>query len=139
VKKSYIRLALLAAVLVLAFGGCSLFPVSIEERIQLFMDDLNKTDRSMIYLNFHPTLTTDYDAIQGGTHLPDWDVPFAVAYISYSIADLDPSNPSTVTGNINTAYGAWAGPKAVVFRMAQDGANWMIQGMDFHTWVPLIQ
>ncbi len=136
-KKYLLRWALLAAILVLAFGGCSL-GVSVEDRVAQFLDDLNNTDRSDIYLNFHPTLTADYAALQGGT-LVDWDVPFPVAYISYSIPDLDTSDSGNVTGNISSSNdAAWPGPKPIVFRMAKDGADWMIEELDLDL-VNLIQ
>ena len=54
---------LLAGVLV----GCDLLGIiSIDQRITDFQGDLNKTDRTSAYLNFHPTLTADYDALKNG-------------------------------------------------------------------------
>jgi hypothetical protein len=85
----------------------------------------------MIYLNFHPDLTGDYDEIQNETY-PDWDLLFPTMNITYDIPDLITSDAWNVTGNIDSIYGAWAGPKPIVFRMAQDGADWMIQELDFN-------
>ena len=131
-KKYLLRWALLAAILVLAFGGCSLTGVSVEDRMAQFLDDLSNTDRGDIYLNFHPDLTADYEALRGGTFLPDWETMFpTVGYVPYSIPDLDASDPANVTGNISSSWdAAWPGPKPIVFRMAKDGADWMIEELD---------
>jgi hypothetical protein len=130
-NKCFVRWVLLAAVVVLALGGCSLVGISVEDRVAQFLEDLNSPDRSQIYLNFHPTLTADYGALQGGT-LVAWDTVFPISgYVPYSIPDLDPSDPESVTGNISSANdAAWVGPKAIEFRMAQDGADWMIEELD---------
>jgi len=130
-KKTIWRWILLAAILVLALAGCDLLGVSVQDRVTLFLADLNSSDRSNIYLNFHPTLTNDYAAIQNETY-PDWSTLFPTnTYLPYSITSLDTSDPWNVTGLINSVNGAWAGPKPIVFRMAQEGTSWMIQEFDF--------
>ena len=129
-KKTLLRWLVLTAVLVLAIGGCDLIGVSIQDRVSLFLADLNSLDRSQIYLNFHPTLTNDYSAIQNET-LPDWALLFPTGtYIPYSISGLDTSDPWNVFGSINSIDGAWGGAKSIIFRMAKDGPDWMIRELD---------
>jgi hypothetical protein len=129
-KKAILRWLLFAAVLALTISGCDMLGVGVQDRVTMFLGDLNSSDRGDIYLNFHPTLTTDYPAIQNGTY-PDWSTLFPIGtYIPYSISNLDTSDPGNVTGDIDSVNGAWAGPKAIVFRMAQEGLDWMIQEMD---------
>lgn len=124
-----IRFLALALVLALAYIGCSLFGTSIEVRIDSFLTDLND-DRSNIYLNFHPTLSADYDAIKNGT-LPDWSTLFPTAgYTPYVITGLNTSDPTNVTGTIDESGLHGWGPKPIVFRMAKDGFDWMIEELD---------
>ena len=130
-KKATLRWLVLAAVLVLAIVGCDLLGVSVQDRVSLFLADLNSTDRSDIYLNFHPALTVDYSALQGGA-FPDWSTLFPTGgNIPYSINNLDTADPGNVTGDFVSINGVWL-THPFVFRMAQDGPDWMIQEMDFN-------
>ena len=61
--KRIIGLSALAIVLLALLFGCA-FPLTLDQRIQQFATDLNLADRSNIYLNFHSTLTVNYDAIR---------------------------------------------------------------------------
>jgi hypothetical protein len=131
-KRKILRGLLLAAIVFLAFEGCNLLPVSVEARVEAFLDDVNNTDRGGIYLNFHPTLTVDYDAIRSPAPPPDWDAPFPIASIPFSISSLDTSDPWDVTGMVDSPAIGWVS-KPIVFRMSQDGMDWMIQQMTFDT------
>ena len=79
---------LLILVCLISFESCSLFGIKIDERIQMFEDDLNTSDRSGINSNFHPTETQDYG-------VPDydfWNTHFPVVNISFTISDVDDSD-----------------------------------------------
>ena len=134
-KTRLLPFILVLVLLVLVFVGCTLLPVSIEDRIALFLSDVNNANWSTIYLNFHPTLTQDYAAISS----VDWALLFDTAYAPYSIVGLNTSDPRNVTGNMDSSNAAWGGPYAVAFRMAQYEEDWMIEEMDFDVYVPLIK
>jgi hypothetical protein len=114
-----------ALVLVLVVGSCTL-GVSVEDRLDSFLADLNTPGRADIYLNFHPTETADYAAIQSGSPPPagpDWDALFEEVAIPFHYENLDPSNTEAVTANVvGTAFS-----KSVVFKMALDGMDWQIE------------
>jgi hypothetical protein len=137
-KKLALPMLLLLGLLVLAFVGCKPASVSVEDRIALFLSDINNANWSSIYLNFHPTLTQDYPEISNNTY-PDWTALFPTEYSPYSIIGLNTSDPRNVTGSMTASNAAWGGPQAVVFRMAQYGEDWMIEGMDLGLAIPLIK
>ena len=100
----------LAASLAGAIVGCSLLgSVSIDERIASFQADLNKTDRTSAYLNFHPDLTTDFDTLKSGaTIMTIFPLPDGTG-TSYTLSITDKSSPSTgvfvtVTGGPTPAF-----------------------------------
>ncbi len=128
-NRKILRGLLLAAIAILAFEGCNLLPVSVEGRVDAFLADVNSTDRGGIYLNFHPTLTGDYPDIRNEI-LPNWGTLFPLISIPFSISSLDTSDPWNVTGMVDSSTGGWVS-KAIVFRMALDDMDWMIQEMDF--------
>jgi hypothetical protein len=104
--------------------SCSLAPVSIDERIASFIAHLNSTDRSSLPSDFHPTLTTD--VVSGAIYVYDWNIPFPLTGITYSISGVNESDPSNVTGTIIGA-GPF-GTVAIKFVMAQTGiSDWRIQ------------
>ncbi len=137
-KKLALPMLFLLGILMLAFVACKPKPVSVEDRIALFLGDINNANWSSIYLNFHPTLTQDYAAISGGI-LIDWPSVFPTADAPYSILGLNTSNPGNVTGSMHSSNVAWGPDQAVVFRMAQFEEDWMIKGMDLGLAVPFIK
>jgi hypothetical protein len=122
--KHIFSLVLLLIFILFCYLGCD-FAVSIEQRVDIFITDLN-TDRDAAYLNFLPDDPLDYDAIKAASF---WQTPFPVGDgtpYSYSAGDLDTSNPSSVTLEL---YGpsAFAPPKTITFVMIQDGLSWYIR------------
>jgi hypothetical protein len=112
---------LLAGVL----AGCSLLgSVSIDERIADFQADLNKTDRSSAYQNFHPDLTGDFNSLKSGAPITAiFPVPDGTG-TPYALAVTDETNPSTgvfvtVTGG-PTVFG---GPKYLKLVMKTTGSS----------------
>jgi hypothetical protein len=120
-RKSLIGL-LTIILLVSIFIGCTQKGTSIEDRVYQFISNLNKTDRSNAYLNFHPDISM-YDLIK-----PDsfWDIDFEKGGIPYSISGLNSADPNNVTAMIDSATIAGWGPKALRFVMRQNGSDWMI-------------
>jgi len=107
------------------YQSCDLLGISIEERIQSFEDDLNLLDRTYAYLNFHPTLTTDYDEIVDPNYRINVAFPNDLSHIPYTITIIDDSATSNVTGIINST--GWGGDRNITFKMAMDGQDWMIE------------
>jgi hypothetical protein len=125
--KRTLRLAALGGLIVLALAGC-MFGKTLEGRIGQFEADLNLdlTGRSGIYLNFHPTLTTDYEAIKDPAF---FDVPFPVLgtiNTPYEIVITDKTNESAVTATIDSSAMGINSPFNAIFEMALDGMDYKI-------------
>ena len=119
VRKAIISIIILT-VMVLSFESCKVAGVEIDERINMFIDDLNN-DRANAYKNFHPENTDIYYEIGEGY----WDTHFP-ADGPYSISGLDDSDSNNVTGTIS-GPGTFGGPKSTIFKMAKDGSDWQIE------------
>ena len=131
-NKRVFRLILMTIALLLPllfFHSCGFFGITIEERIQSFEDDLNLIDRSDAYLNFHPSLTTDYDEIKNPAYRFNPVFPNNMTYIPYTITIIDDSAAIAVTGTINSS--GWGGDRAITFKMALDGIDWMIEEIPY--------
>ncbi len=93
------KLRHIAALLILlglvgwALASCDLGAVSIDQRISTFQSDLNTTDRANAYQDFHPTQTTEYNALKNPS-LSGFDTEFPVPGSMYSLSIVDESNPS---------------------------------------------
>ncbi|RKX73553.1 MAG: hypothetical protein DRP87_18700 [Spirochaetes bacterium] len=97
------RIFVLLFVITIFISGCDLFKglmgttVSIEERIVLFQTELNKEDRSEIYLHFHPDTQNRQqiaasEVIETGPLAYDYQ-PYAINIVSQS----DPDSAGKVT------------------------------------------
>jgi hypothetical protein len=125
--KHIIAVIILGAILVLCFFGCFLIGVSIDDRLSQFIGDLNKTDRTSIYKNFHPTATTDYAAIRDQGYINTWFPTTGLPGTQYTITGIDSSKSSRVTAAISGPSGIWTpSPVNVYFVMEKDGNDWMI-------------
>jgi len=109
---------------------CDLIGVSIEKRIQYFIDDLNN-DRSNAITNFHPTETFDYGTIATNTGF--WDIDFPTGTPMYTIESIDDTNTLNVLVTINgpttaPAFGRLSsGTDNFGFVMIADGTDWLIE------------
>jgi hypothetical protein len=119
------RRIVLLILLVLAVGwlsytvGCSLFPVTVEGRVDRFNEDLNMADRSGMYLNFRPGITL-YDDIKDPAF---WGAEFDPLDAPYFISALNSGDPSNVTFHLtNSSTGNWN----VKMVMEQVGSDWYI-------------
>ncbi|OHD74439.1 MAG: hypothetical protein A2V99_06890 [Spirochaetes bacterium RBG_16_67_19] len=123
-KRKLVRLLLLLLAIGWLFYGvsCSLLGVSIEDRVQQFVSDMNETDRSDVYLNFHPDIFN-----MAGAQDPDtWETNFPVLKIPYTYSALNTSDPLNVTFTvINTDGLHWS----IRFEVEKLDNDWMISEM----------
>ena len=81
------------------FFSCNLFnAVSVEERIIQFVSDCNNSDKSNMYLNFHPDMG-DYSIRKADTTWSEFNSVHATWVIT--ILTNTGSSTKTVTGTIN--------------------------------------
>jgi hypothetical protein len=127
--RTMIFLAVLAVILTFVLAGCVLVPMSIEARLNSFIQALNAADRANVSTNFSSVETQDYEAIKSGAY---WDTPFPAAGAGnpdYSITTaINPSDPLSVEVTI-AGPPAFGGPKDFRFVMVNDGTrieNWKI-------------
>ena len=107
----------------LSVTGCDLTGITIDARVESFIYDLN-FDRDNVYTNFHPTETSDYDALKNVTLTIDPQFP--ESGIPYSRGILDTSVPTSVTTVIS---GIGWGSKDAIFVMIKDGMTWYINDL----------
>jgi len=103
-------------------GGGS---VSIAQRITRFETDLNKAARNTLYLHFHPTETTNWDAIKDAefwnqSSLSFADQPFDIIT---GAAVAQSNGRSLVTGTLENTNITFD----VQFIMLQDNEDWYIE------------
>ena len=125
--KRTVLLVGLTAALALAFWGCSLLGVSIEDRVYRFVAGLNG-DRSTLYQDFHPTETAYYPAIMASAVY--FNIVFPPGPPDYTISGLNTSDPRNVTATIDGGGAGFGGPLPITFRMAQMGNDWLIEELD---------
>jgi hypothetical protein len=126
-KKHLILLLTLASLLVLLLTSCNLAGVTIEARIYQFVSDLNATDRSNIYLNFHPDCR-DYVEFHASDYFDSSFPPVGADPARYSIVPgtLDTSNESSVTFQLNGPTGFFS-PSNIICQMEKYGNDWQIR------------
>ena len=117
-------LFLIVGSFILSVTSCDLDGITIDARIDSFISDLN-SNRNNVYTNFHPTETSDYDALKNV--VLTIEPVFPASGISYSRGTVDTSNPSNVTAVISGG-GGW-GSKNAVFVMVKDGSTWYINDL----------
>jgi hypothetical protein len=120
----WILLAFALGFLIMNLTGCDLAGITIDARIDSFIDDLN-FDRNNVYTNFHPTQTSDYDSLKNVALTIE--PVFPASGIIYSRGTLDTSIPSSVT-TVISGGGGW-GSKNAVFVMVKDGSTWYINDL----------
>jgi hypothetical protein len=121
-------LLILAVMTVTVFSGCdllmALFGGKVIDRISSFESDLNSSSRSGIYYNFHPTETTQYDAIKASSY---WEDAFPSVY-DYEFSGIIASDEElTASATLTVMYGAteyYSG--SVYFTFAEDGFDVLI-------------
>jgi len=123
------RLLLLSGVaiaLLAVLYGCT-FGVTVQGRIDQFMEDLNAASRAEIYLNLDPSLA-DYNALKDPLYWDGW-FPLVAGDTPYSLLSqvIDDSGvtTATVTADID-GRATFGGQKALVVGLVQVGFDWMI-------------
>lgn len=76
--------------------SCELGAVSIDQRISTFQSDLNNSDRSNIYQDFHPTETHMYTTLKSSTATIDTPYPAPNGGTNYVLVIDSESNTSAV-------------------------------------------
>lgn len=91
----------IAAILAAVIVGCSVAgaTVSVTQRITDFQSDLNSSGRTTIYEDFHPTMTSDYNALKDPTTTIDSVIP--------PLGTSDPAYVLTVTDDTYPATGVF--------------------------------
>ena len=123
------KLGYLTAVVVLmmAVYSCTMGgSVSIPDRINDFMRDVNAGNYSSLYTHFHPTLTDQYNFIKPSAF---WDSPgmFPDAERpSYVLGAIVPAGETVET--IITSDAAYNNT-SIKFDMAKDGDDYMIKSL----------
>lgn len=111
--------------LLLVLEGCELLGVKIEERIEMFLADLNNEPRpDSIRFNFSKSCQ-DYDTITGSTFGQYDDFPWDSIPYTLNISDYD-GNPvtGTISGKVGGSFGGT--PLSIEFTMEKDGSDWYI-------------
>jgi hypothetical protein len=89
-----LSILVVAGLTAFALLSCALPPVSIEQRVSTFQSDLNTADRSMIYQDFHPSSTTQYDPLKD-PNTSGFNTAFPPpSGTNYSLTIVDMSNPA---------------------------------------------
>ena len=115
-----------SAVLAWALMSCDLLnSVSIDQRISNFQADLNNSDRSNIYQDFHPTETSLYDTLKSDQSTIDTPYPVPSG-TNYAIVIDDESNTAAVVAHM-TSY---PGTVTLIYLQLQmdtyNGKDWRI-------------
>ncbi|MBN1697512.1 MAG: hypothetical protein JW881_08370 [Spirochaetales bacterium] len=121
----------LSALLMAGLASCDLFPVSIEQRISMFEDDLNTSGRGDIYLHFHPQETAMYDQIKNpaffeGSPLDYDNEPFTIT-ISSGPTSIG-GGQEQLTGTFSHQYDSFS--LLLIMMQANDSDDWLIKEFD---------
>jgi hypothetical protein len=121
------RRTVLLILLILAAGwlsylaGCMLLGVSVDERVNQFVADINNGDYGQVYLNFDPDII-DYGGIRFPTFWSDKFPSSGAPYTISSLLTIDPANVTFTLADSAAFPTSWS----VKFVMQQRGMDWMI-------------
>lgn len=125
-----IALALVVLLAIASLSGCellsALFGGKALARVEAFESDLNRSDRSDIYRNFHPTETTQYEAMKIETY---WDYAFPPSY-DYDFTDIDVDDDNLGSGSATLVVTSGDGElynSSVSFTFAEEGSDILIK------------
>lgn len=127
--KRALMLALTATALLLVVFGCT-FGVTIQERLDQLMTDLNSPLRDLVYLNLDPSLS-DYDALKASAYwdgvFPDGGTTPEYALTGTAIDDAG-DGTATVLATID-GPSSFSGPLAIEFSLVRIGFEWFISSI----------
>jgi hypothetical protein len=124
--KHVLRVAGVALTLLAVLFGCS-FGLTIQGRIDQFLEDLNATSRDQLYLNLDPSVG-DYDAMKAASYWDGWfplvggDTPY---FLENQLTDNPGDGTAAVTANIS-GPATFLGPKPLIVGLVRIGLDWMI-------------
>ncbi len=125
IKISVISSIIISVLIILLFTGCA-EKVSIQDRLDMFIAELNKTDRSDVYTNCHPD-ASKYSQAKPASY---WDGIFPTAQIEYSLDSTSPSG-STVLTTLKSTGGL--NDSDIEFEMKEDTPDvWFINKIDLN-------
>jgi hypothetical protein len=127
-KLRHILSILVGAGLVLwSLASCDLFGTTIDKRVSDFQGDLNTASRSNVYNNFHPTQTSQYNALKDPVTV-GFNTTYPPPGPSYSLSIVDKSNTSAVIVLVSAGlHASWVAPYFLSLNMAQyNGNDWRI-------------
>ena len=126
-------------ILILWLGACDLLnfnpdppadPVTITERIDAFEADLNSSDRSGLYLHFHPTETDNYNQLKDAAVINAGPLSSdnGTFHIVTGAAVPGSGGRQVVEGTLTHDYAQFA----VQFIMLQYGEDWQIEELKLY-------
>jgi hypothetical protein len=124
--RHYVLFILVALAMAGMFVGCDLLGfVSIDQRVTDFQDSLNAADRSTLYTNFHPTLTSDYAALKDPTTtINQLMPPLGTGDTTYTLTVADETDPATgVIVNVTGGPASYGAPKHLKLVMDVTGTG----------------
>ncbi len=140
-RKNLLKIAVLVIIIV-QMSSCSdllmgMFgsteTVTMKQRIEQFVIDLNNDDRTNLIKNFHEDQTEDYGAYQDSA---GWDAIFPVADEDYVITYKDPTGtPATTITTLITGGGFFIDDE-IIFEMLEtetDSNIWQIKTLTITT------
>ena len=132
------RCGILLAVLAAVFG-CG-FAMTVQQRVDAFLEALNDDDRTSLYLNLDPGLP-DYELLKAPEYwgVNEWDgwFPTVSGDTPYTLANTlidDTSDPDVpvFTGDLS-GPGGYGVTKFLEMTFVKVGLNWMIESIDLGT------
>ncbi len=128
-KLRHILVIMAGSALVLwSLASCDLLGgTTIDQRVSNFQSDLNTSTRTNVYNDFHPTQTTQYNALKDPATV-GFNTTYPPPGPSYSLSIVDKSNTSAVIVLVSAgSHATWAVPYYLSLNMAQYNSNdWRI-------------
>jgi hypothetical protein len=128
-RKKNIAFAATIITLLLMLGGCNQLGVDIQDRLSMFVSELNATNRSTINAQFDQSLTQDLPLMTATWWNTNFPLPLDSDHL-YGITLLDYSDPTNVVATISgpPAFNMDTGlPRNAVFVMSKEGIDWFIE------------
>ncbi|ADN03152.1 hypothetical protein [Spirochaeta thermophila] len=126
-KGRYLILGVLSLAILGVFAGCDLFGgISIEERIEMFFDDVNHHPED-VYTNFHPDADA-YDAVKDYGNTLGQVLPSGQGY-TYRDLSVD---GDVATAKVDGGSGLYEYTgEEIRFEMKKEGPDWFIWTVTF--------
>ncbi|HUI69334.1 MAG TPA: hypothetical protein VL354_02365, partial [Spirochaetia bacterium] len=100
--------------------SCNLSGVSIDQRISDFQSDLNTSDRANVYQDFHPTETSQYNALKD-PNTSQFNTNFPPG--SYTLSVVNESNTTAVIVRVTGPTSGLGYPSPYYLSLSMDTYN----------------